>query len=570
MQGMARLERLSKVLAGAVIAFWASAASVASAAPPIARIAFPTPVVAGEAMTLDGSPSTTDVGGYVDSYSWDLDNDGAFDADGETVYYTFDAPGTYPVRLAIIDDKGQTGEATVQVRVVDSAQLRRAQLTWDTATDVDLHIWDGQGQHTYFQDQGAIPAARLVEDIIPGYGPEYFEDRSLPWSRSFTYGLCMYNGDHAHANVILTDPDGSTHVHAADLGATGDFVIVANSPLTSSPFPPAPGWCRDRTERVPAKGLPSPAPYPRSQVFAYVALGDSYSAGEGVDPYFRDGFDRSAGRQTGQLDNRCHRATRAYAEGVRSPGFTSSLYALTSSGSPGTGKHVNKYGSDANVRVSGRGSWAFLACSGATTENVLPRSAGGRTRYADQVTQIDNPVLNARTTLVTITIGGNDVGFADVIEHCLWHSCNTPAYRKKLSKAVIVTAPDLTATYSSIRVKAPNARVLVLGYPQLFPASHKEQKCQLLRPWRGEQTMLRAKEATLNSVIKRKAAAAGFGFIDIAEAFAGHEVCGKKGAWINGPSSTYKPNRLFLNDESFHPTVLGQAAMAGAVNRALR
>lgn len=81
--------------------------------------------------------------------------------------------------------------------------------------------------------------------------------------------------------------------------------------------------------------------------------------------------------------------------------------------------------------------------------------------------------------------------------------------------------------------------------------------------------MLRGEEAAFNALIRRKATAAGFEFIDLAKAFAGHEICGDKGEWINGPSSTFKPNRRFVDDESFHPDRKGQAAMAEAVNAAL-
>lgn len=311
------------------------------------------------------------------------------------------------------------------------------------------------------------------------------------------------------------------------------------------------------------------APARADAPYAYVALGDSFSAGEGVDPYFRDGYDAKAGRQTGKKDNRCHRSTRAYAERVAPPGFSAPLYQLASKGEPGTGKRVNKYSSDANVRTNGGVSWAFLACSGARTFNVKPAKDGGTPGHADHLPQLDDPAIGGGTSLVTLTIGGNDVGFADTIGHCALHACNTKTYRAELDSRLPAVAPELDAVYSALATKAPNARIIVLGYPQLFPRSDHEQGCGKLRPWRGEQAMLRRKEAAFNALIQRKATVAGFEFIDIAKAFAGHEICGDKGEWINGPSATYKPNRKLKDDESFHPNRDGQTAVAKAVNALL-
>ncbi|HEX8120072.1 MAG TPA: SGNH/GDSL hydrolase family protein [Solirubrobacteraceae bacterium] len=314
------------------------------------------------------------------------------------------------------------------------------------------------------------------------------------------------------------------------------------------------------------------APGARAQVpqpYTYVALGDSFSAGEGIDPYFRDGYDPRVGRQTGHKNNRCHRSTRAYAEQIRPRGFSKPLYQVASSGDAGTGKRIDKYASDANVRVKDGVTWAFLACSGARTSNVTPAHDGGTPWHEDHVPQLDDPAIGSATSLVTLTIGGNDVGFADTIGHCATHACNTPAYRALLDRRLSGASAKLDAVYSALAAKAANARIVVLGYPQLFPHTAQEQGCGKLRPWRGEATMLRGKETAFNSLIKQKATAAGFEFVDVAARFARHEICGNAGEWINGPSLSYKPNRKFIDDESFHPNRNGQADMAAAVNALL-
>src|SRR3954471_1700756 len=87
--------------------------------------------------------------------------------------------------------------------------------------------------------------------------------------------------------------------------------------------------------------------------FTYVALGDSFSSGEGVSPYLRDSIDPATGNR---VNNRCDRSTRAHTTFVHPPGYGASLYALASGGgAPGAD---NRYGSDQNVRSAGGISWS--------------------------------------------------------------------------------------------------------------------------------------------------------------------------------------------------------------------
>ena len=313
--------------------------------------------------------------------------------------------------------------------------------------------------------------------------------------------------------------------------------------------------------------------------YKYIALGDSYSSGEGVDPYFKDGYDPVKGTQTGDVDNRCHRSSRAHATYVHLPSSNDSLYALASGKvHPGDGRGLNKYGSDINFRSSGNFSWGLLACAGATIPNVLqakdgglvPSSSGG---FREIVTQLDNGYVDYATDLVTITIGGNDVLFSKVLLDCALFPCNTPAKEAQLRHAIASLKPYLVDTYKAILTKTFNARVLVLGYPQLFPATSEEQSCAGLSLFSGEQTYIRNLTTLLNRTIGEAAAEAKVDFEDVTSEFAGHEACGNKKEWINGVSKTGKlPKSGFirLDDESFHPKLEGQRdGYAAIVNRYL-
>ena len=285
-----------------------------------------------------------------------------------------------------------------------------------------------------------------------------------------------------------------------------------------------------------AGGAPAP--------FTYVALGDSFSSGEGVSPYL------------GAATTRCDRSTRAYATWVRPRGFTASVYALASGGgTPGPG---NRYGSDANVRTSGVFTWSFWACSGAKARQTL---AGA--------TALEN------ADLVTLTIGGNDAGYVDVLVQCALSRCDTAAFRVQRAAAIDALKPTLVSTYRAIAEQAPHARILVLGYAQPFPATRREQTCLGLRLFTpGEQTMLRALGVRLNTAIASAVGAVAeegtnIGFVPVAARFAGHEICGTKGPWMTGIKTSR--SGFGLDRGSFHPNLAGQRDGYGAaVNAALR
>ncbi len=312
--------------------------------------------------------------------------------------------------------------------------------------------------------------------------------------------------------------------------------------------------------------------------FKYVALGDSYSSGEGVDPYFRDGHNLSTGIQTGRVDNRCHRSSRAYPNFVSLPSAKKSLYALASGDAhPGNGRGKNKYGSDLNVRSSNGISWVSLACAGATTANVLPAAKKGYPQsetggYREAGTQLDHPSVNSKTDFITITIGGNDVRFSEVIKDCAQRFCYTEKRREELRQRIGDLKPSLVKTYRAIRKKAPNARILVLGYPHLLPESFKEQSCFGLSPFTGEHGFLRGLTVRLNRTISEAASEAGVDFVDVMDEFAGHGPCGSKGEWIKGISKQSKPGngpgikgKLRFDDESFRPNTNGQRLGYGEI-----
>jgi lysophospholipase L1-like esterase len=227
----------------------------------------------------------------------------------------------------------------------------------------------------------------------------------------------------------------------------------------------------------------------------YVALGDSYSSGTGTGTY--------------DLAGSCQRSRYAYP----------ALVAKRRS----------------NLKL------VFAACAGATTDDVL-------------LTQASR--LNEATRLVTITIGGNDVGFGDVFSACLQGgSAACGAAIGSAQRSIRTALPgDLDAVYTRIRTRAPAARVIVLGYPRLFSAAG----CQTIP--RAQVARLNRTATLLRDTVRGQVKAAGkrFSFRDAIPAFAGHGICART-PWINGLLSpvveSYHPNRAGHSD-GYAPLVL--------------
>jgi lysophospholipase L1-like esterase len=293
-----------------------------------------------------------------------------------------------------------------------------------------------------------------------------------------------------------------------------------------------------------------------SAAYTYVALGDSFSAGEGVRPFLRSG-------------GTCDRSSRGYPTGVRPPGFAKPLYAIASGKKPVGSGGANMYGSTQSVRTAAHVTWVTRACSGATTRNVLPASLGGTPQAgAGGTTQLDDAALKS-ADLVTLTIGGNDVGYVEALAICIIGDCNTPAFEQQKASLIDSTEPKLEAVFRAIAAKAPRARIFVLGYPQLFPAEASLQACPALAVFAGEQDMLRRLGTRLNDTIASAASHAGsrVRFVPVADRFAGHEICGSKGPWLN--AIVRGTSGAGIDAGSFHPNLGGQSGYAAAVNAAL-
>ena len=218
------------------------------------------------------------------------------------------------------------------------------------------------------------------------------------------------------------------------------------------------------------------APGQTEPVVEYVALGDSYASGEGVDPYTSDTKNRLG----------CHRSTRAYSELVRATGVTLRRRSFACSGAV-----------TANV--------GLLGSDGSVTGKIQRTSEGAI--QLDRLTEADWRQVG----LVTITIGGNDARFEPVLAECTVVACERGRRAERIERRVTNLLPSFLArTYAAIARRAPQATVVVVGYPRLFPGPGQAQPwCFANKLPRVRQLFLNRVSSQLRDVIARRARRAG-------------------------------------------------------------
>ncbi|MFG1810301.1 SGNH/GDSL hydrolase family protein [Streptomyces sp. NPDC049040] len=245
----------------------------------------------------------------------------------------------------------------------------------------------------------------------------------------------------------------------------------------------------------------------------YVALGDSYTSGPAIPT---------------QVDANCARSDRNYPSLVAAAG----RYA----------------------------SFTDVSCGGATTAQMW------------QAQGTNGPQLDAvdrDTTLVTLQIGGNDIGFGSIIATCAGLSVTDPAgspckqhYRAsgvdQLTVNVVKTAPKIAQVLRDVHRRAPHAEVVVVGYPDLLPDDGVG--CFPAVPFAaGDFPYLRDTEKSLNTMLKIVALFGGAEYVDTYRPTVGHDMCkAPADRWIEPlvPASPAAPA---------HPNAKGEQVMAQAV-----
>ncbi|GAB7180399.1 hypothetical protein ATKI12_0230 [Kitasatospora sp. Ki12] len=287
-------------------------------------------------------------------------------------------------------------------------------------------------------------------------------------------------------------------------------------------------------------------PAERTRALSWVAMGDSFTAG----------VIEATGAETEPRDG-CARTVESYPEIIRRD-----LGALT------------------DLRN--------VSCSGATTENVRtaklsplgrplpPLGTDPNAPYPPVPPQIDS--AGPDTDLITVGIGGNDLGFAGILKDCIELGATHLGQGTPCKDRYDAVLPDRLAGLSTaygtmlteLHAKAPSAKVITVGYPHLVPEDAGlctyGDLLQFATFSTGDLAWARtAILEPLNAVVARSSADHGDTFVDLYPASAGHSVCDAD-RWVDGVLSTVLPLTYGL----VHPNARGQAGAAAVVEHAVR
>ena len=214
-------------------------------------------------------------------------------------------------------------------------------------------------------------------------------------------------------------------------------------------------------------------------------------------------------------------------------------------------------------------SFVNVSCFGAGTTDMTQAQ-----RIATGVAPPQLAAVSAADTLVTVQVGGDDIGVSRIATTCAALSLTSPfgspcrqhytaGGTDQLARAVAQTGPKVAAVLGAIRDRAPHARILVVGYPDILPVSGNGCWPEVAVA-RGDVPYLRGIETLLNAMLATEAAAHGATFVNTYGPSVGHDACQHAGVkWVEGliPTSLAVP---------FHPNAQGEQAMAQEILRVLQ
>lgn len=315
----------------------------------------------------------------------------------------------------------------------------------------------------------------------------------------------------------------------------------------------------------------------------YLALGDSYSSGEGDQlrnkmgqKYYRTHTDDDGTVTVDGFTNqvspkeKCHLSTNSYpyhlAQGMEF-------------GDPTTSIDTTR--------------WQSVACSGATVWDVKEQGSGDYKGQGDgdkprlegyDAESLKDQALNEfipgrqkqiefvkkyQPKVITLTMGGNDVDFGGKMNICVQDISTcvyaTRDWRSKLRNELAGQYKNLNSLYKEL-IEATNGKtkIYVLGYPNYINADPRAECSKILHLDIEERVMIANSIVYLNNIIEAAAKNAGVAYVDIEHAFGNHRICDTGDKHVNAITGVfgYHSNE---EQESFHPNDMGHVDMANAV-----
>jgi lysophospholipase L1-like esterase len=208
-----------------------------------------------------------------------------------------------------------------------------------------------------------------------------------------------------------------------------------------------------------------------------------------------------------------------------------------------------------------------VSCSGAKTTNMM--SPQNVDPDGPNPPQLD--ALNSETTVVSLTIGGNDIGFSEVAQGCItYNPFSSPCKSKyasggkdQLKERIEATAPKVATVLQQIHIFAPAAKIYVVNYPAIFPETGSGCWPQMPISF-TDAPYLRETQKRLNAMLAAQAAANGATLVDWYKASIGHDACkGSSTRWVE----PLLPGELAA---PIHPNKAGMVGGAAALVAAVK
>jgi lysophospholipase L1-like esterase len=208
-----------------------------------------------------------------------------------------------------------------------------------------------------------------------------------------------------------------------------------------------------------------------------------------------------------------------------------------------------------------------VSCSGATTDDMFSSQSG----YDGKPVPPQLDALRPGTNVVTLTIGGNDIGFTGIIENCAAYTPTGPTRSgtqtckafytaggtDQLAARIAATRPKVDRVLQAIKQRSPSASTTVAGYPAILPEAGACYPQMPLTP--TDVAYLRGIEKQLDQMLAASAAANGATYADTYTPTIGHDAC-------KVPLVRYVEPLVPAADAApVHPNRAGEAAMARAV-----
>lgn len=302
-----------------------------------------------------------------------------------------------------------------------------------------------------------------------------------------------------------------------------------------------------------------------------VSMGDSYSSGEGIPPFY--GQNLSLGTKVNNQDWLAHRSENSWPGMLEIDGHTMKNYRKT-------GESTDAY------------QWYFVASSGATSLNigeqpqikeVDKRESLFKVHKGDKQMDLQTDIFRTinksnryKIDYVTLTIGGNDVEFADIVQDCVLgstHIIHTPWLDWRLNDLwnnIWSTKSDIKRSYQTIRNNAGStAHIIVAGYPTLFERNGKGGAISKDEAVKVNDNVSRFNKELKAVVEECQREGMKISFVDVESTFAGHEAYSEQ-AWINpimwGSRDQDLKDIMVASAYSMHPNATGAEKYAKLVN----